>query len=75
MSWSILLSALIHHGEAVDPALLEWIKDTLDHLIGLGPWTVIIGIGLLVLLMPLSLVVFYLVQSRRGGNGAGQITS
>ncbi len=75
MSWSILLSALIHHGEAADPALLQWIKETLDHLIGLGPWTVIIIIGFLILLMPLGLIAFYLVQLRRDSPGTGQITS
>jgi hypothetical protein len=51
-------------GEA-DLNLLRWIKDQLDHLLGLGPWTVVTLLGLLLLLLPVSLVAFYLVQKRR----------
>jgi hypothetical protein len=65
MSWAaMLLSALSHHGEA-DPTLLEWIKGVLDHLIGLGPWTVVILLGLLVLAIPAGVIVFYLAQQRQ----------
>ena len=63
----ILWSMARHHGEAADPDLLEWIKDRLDHLLGLGPWTVVAVVGLLVLLIPISVVVLYLVQRRQFG--------
>ena len=62
--WSVILTVNAHHGEA-DPTLLAWIKDLLDQLIGLGPWTVVMLIGLLILAMPAGLSAFYLIQQRR----------
>jgi hypothetical protein len=64
MWWRILLSVASHHGEA-DPALLEWIKGVLDHLIGLGPWIVVILLGSLILMIPLGVIGFYLAQQRQ----------
>ena len=72
MLWTALLSVASHHGEAADPDLLEWIKGTLDHLLGVGPWVVIILLGLVILFIPLSVVVFYLVQQWRAGLGSRQ---
>ena len=62
--WSVILTVNAHHGEA-DPALLAWIKDLLDQLIGVGPWTVVVLIGLLILAMPAGLASLYLLQQRR----------
>ncbi len=62
--WSVILTVSAHHGET-DPTLLAWIKELLDQLIGLGPWTVVVMIGLLILAMPVGLVAFYLIQQRR----------
>ncbi len=62
--WSVILTMSAHHGEA-DPTLLAWIKDLLDQLIGLGPWTIVVLIGLLILTMPVGLSAFYLIQQRR----------
>jgi|TARA_Y100000031_G_scaffold129752_1_gene148999 hypothetical protein len=65
MPWPFLSSVAAHHGEAADPDLLEQIKNLLDHLLGVGPWTIVVGLGVVILLMPLSIVAFYLVQKRR----------
>tara|TARA_B100000315_G_scaffold257171_1_gene305112 strand:+ start:684 stop:917 length:234 start_codon:yes stop_codon:yes gene_type:complete len=65
MPWSIFGSLSRHHGESVDPDLFERIKDLLDSVLGVGPWTIVAGLGVLILLMPLSVVVFYLAQRRR----------
>ena len=62
--WSVILTVSTHHGEA-DPTLLAWIKNRLDHLFGLEPWTVVVLIGLLILAMPVGLSAFYLIQQWR----------
>ncbi len=62
--WSVILTVSTHHGEA-DPTLLAWIKNRLDHLLGLEPWTVVVLIGLLILAMPVGLSAFYLIQQWR----------
>lgn len=65
-SW-VLWAVAAHQGDA-DPTLLGWIKDQLDHLLGLGPWTVVALLGVLLVLMPLIVVAVYLVQRRRTGS-------
>ncbi len=60
-----LWSIAAHHGEAVDPDLLEWIKDRLDHVFNLGPWTAVAVLALIILLIPSSIIIFYLIQQRR----------
>jgi hypothetical protein len=65
MPRSIFGSLARHHGEAVDPDLFERIKGLLDSVLEVGPWTIVAGLGALILLMPLSVVVFYLAQRRR----------
>ena len=63
----ILWSIVAHHSESADPDLLEWIKSRLDHLLNLGPWAVVALVGLIILLIPVSVVTMYLVQRRRLG--------
>ena len=63
----VLWAVMAHQGDA-DPTLLGWIKDQLDHLLGLGPWTVVAVLGLLLTLMPLGVVAFYLAQRRRASS-------
>ena len=65
MPWTILLSVAAHHGDAADPELLEWIKDRLDHILGLGPWVIVGLLGLVIVALPLSLMVLYMVQRRQ----------
>ena len=63
----ILWSISAHHSEAADPDLLEWIKSRLDHLLRLDAWAVVAILGLILLLIPISVVTLYLVQRRRLG--------
>ncbi|MEK7806137.1 MAG: hypothetical protein AAB528_00235 [Chloroflexota bacterium] len=65
MLWAILLSLAGHHGEPADPDLLDWIKNQLDHLLNLGPWTIVGVLASLIVAIPLSVLVFYVVQQRR----------
>ena len=60
-----LWSVALHHGEAADPDLLEWIKDRLDHVFNLGPWSAVTILALIIMLIPISIVVYYLLQQRR----------
>jgi uncharacterized membrane protein YcfT len=60
-----LLTGFSHHGEAADPHLLKWIKDTLDHLLGVGPWEAILSLGLLIVMIPVIVVAVYVLQQRR----------
>ena len=60
-----LWSVATHHSEAVDPELLEWIKDRLDHILNLGPWTAVAALSLIILLIPASIIIFYLIQQSR----------
>ena len=63
--WAILQSVARHNTGSGDPDLLEWIKDFLDHLFHLGPWTIVAVLALLILLMPVAIITMYLVQQRR----------
>jgi hypothetical protein len=68
----LLLSVPTHHGEAADPDLLHWIKGVLDHLVGAGPWVAVALLGILVVAIPTSVVIFYVVQQRRSGSSTRQ---
>ncbi len=61
MFGQILGTIAAHHGEAADPILLAWIKEVLDSLLGLGPWTVIVFLGLLMAGLPLVLATSHLL--------------
>lgn len=63
--WALFLSIAAHHSEPADPDLLEWIKDRLDHIFDLGPWTAVAALALIILLIPASIVIFYFIQQRR----------
>ena len=65
MIWATLLSIASHHNEPADPNLIQWIKDRLDQVLGLGPWTVVAIIGLFIFLMPVVFMAFYWRQQRR----------
>ncbi len=52
-----LLSLPFHHGEPTDPTLLEWITDKLHELVGLGPWPVVVILGVLIVSVPAALAL------------------
>ena len=61
----IIWSIAAHHSEAVDPDLITWLKERLDHLLGLSPWTVVAGLSILIVVIPASIIGVYLMQQRR----------
>ena len=60
-----LWSFLSHHGEPADPTLLAWIKHRLDQLLDLGPWTVVVLLGLVLVAIPVGLMALYWTQRSR----------
>ena len=64
MLWTILASVTAHHGDSADPDLLVWIKQRLDNLADLGPWLVVALVGLVIVAIPISLVLFYFWQNQ-----------
>ena len=63
----ILHSILLHQGDAADPELIHWLKDQMDEILGLDPWTMVAAMGGIVVAIPLGIVLFYYYQQRRGG--------
>lgn len=61
----ILLSVLGHHGEPADPTLLEWIGHRIDELVGFGPLTMAIALGLVIVGLPVALLAWYLIVRNR----------
>ena len=74
MPWTMLLSVVAHQGDAANPELLEWIKDRLDHLLGLGPWAVVALAGMILVALPVGLVLLYVAQKRQTGFDPYQAT-
>lgn len=63
--WVFLASVAGHHADAASPDLLIWIKDLIDHMFSVGPWTIVLTLAALILAMPLGLMLFYFGQRRR----------
>lgn len=58
---------LLHQGDAADAELIHWLKDRMDEILGLGPWTMVGAMGAIVIAIPLAIGLFYYYQHRRGG--------
>ena len=56
---------IAHSGDSADPEFLHWVKDRIDDIFGPAPWLVVGLITLLIVLVPVAIVVFYLIQRRR----------
>jgi hypothetical protein len=48
---------LLHHSESIDPTLLDWIRHEIDALVGLGPVTIVLILGVLILAFPIALML------------------
>ena len=64
---SLFRFILAHQGDSADPELLHWIKDRLDGMFGSDPWVMVALMGLLILAIPLSVGILYLIQTHQGG--------
>ena len=54
----------MHHSESVDPTLAEWINDLLHDLLGWGPWTFVVVLGVAIVAVPLWLIYTSLKNQR-----------
>ena len=63
----LLLPILLHHGEAADPTLLRWIRERMDAILGVGPATIVVVLGVLIVAFPVAL----LVRVHRARRGSG----
>ena len=50
------ISVHMHHTESVDPTLAAWINDLLHDLLGWGPWTFVVVLGVAIALIPAWLI-------------------
>ena len=59
------LSVAIHHGEAADPDLMEWIMHRVDSLVGLGPAAAVIVLVAIIVLIPVGVLGLYALHRRK----------
>lgn len=60
-----MLSVAIHHGEAADPDLMEWVMHRVDSLVGLGPAAAVIVLAGVVVLIPVGVLVMFALYRRK----------
>ncbi len=60
------VALLAHHSEPGDPDLLLWIRHQIDAVLGLGPLYIVVLLGIVVLAIPASIAVLFLLNQRRG---------
>ena len=58
---------LLHQGDAADPELIHWLKDRMDEILGVGPWTMVAATAAIVVAIPAAIGLFYIYQQRRSG--------
>ena len=61
------LSVLAHHSEPSDPVLIRWVLDTFEAVLGYGPLTIVIPVGIGVVAFPMALALLALRARRRQG--------
>lgn len=60
-----ILAILVHHEEVADPAVLEKVKHQLDAILGLGGGASAALFGIILLLIPVSILAFYYFYWRK----------
>ena len=58
----------MHHSESVDPTLASWINDLLHDLLGWGPWTFVVVLGIAIVAIPLWLIYTSIKNQRMSDN-------
>ena len=60
-----LLPILLHHSEPADPTLLQWIRERIDAVLGMGPASIVLILGALIVAFPVLLGAVVVIQRRR----------
>ena len=63
------MKILLHHSEIVDPTLVEWIVDRIDHVLGLEAGAMVLLLGLAIVLFPTGVLGVMWFQRRRAARG------
>ena len=56
---------VLHHAEAIDPTLADWLRHKIDDVLGLEPATIVIVLGVVLVLFPLVLGLLAIRSRRR----------
>ena len=56
---------LLHHSEMVDPVLIEWLIDRVNHFLGFEAGLGALILGFLIVLFPLILLIVVFFQKRK----------
>lgn len=63
-------SILAHHSEAVDPTLVEWLRHKIDDVLGLDAITMVLLLGAVIVIFPVTLLTLVWFRRRRIGRSA-----
>lgn len=63
------MKILLHHSEIVDPTLVEWMVDRIDHVLGLEAGAMVLLLGLAIVMFPVGLLGVMWFQRRRAARG------
>ena len=69
----LLLRGVLHHSEAIDPTLAEWIRHKIDDVLGLEPGTIVAVLGVAILAFPVWLGFSAARQRRRAESEASEV--
>lgn len=47
---------LLHHSDAIDPELWDWIQHEIDAILGLEPETIVVVLGAVIVAFPVALM-------------------
>jgi hypothetical protein len=61
---------LLHHSEAVDHTLIQWLLDKIDDILGFSPTAMVLLLGSLIVLFPAALLGFMWYQRRKAAKRA-----
>lgn len=70
-----LFRSALHHSEAIDPTLAEWIRHKIDDIVGLEPGTIVAILGIAILAFPVWLGFSAARQRRRAEADATAVGS